>query len=144
MIIHAGLIACRTGGVWRGVLVEGPSGSGKSDLALRAIGEGFSLVADDRTLMFQSGGRLFGRAPASLHGLIEARGVGIVRHTARPFASVDLLVRCESTPEAVERMPPYDTTVISGVAIPGISLWPFENSAPAKIRRAIEHLGAGA
>ena len=51
MIHHAGLLARWTGGHWRGVLIEGESGSGKSDLALRALDDGWSLVADDRTLL---------------------------------------------------------------------------------------------
>ena len=77
MILHAGLIAARIAGFWRGVLIEGPSGSGKSDLALRALSQGFRLVADDRVVVWASGGRLFGRAPEILNGLIELRGLGV-------------------------------------------------------------------
>ena len=58
MIRHAGLIARRMGGVWRGVLIEGPSGAGKSDLALRALDQGFRLVADDRVVVWTDAGRL--------------------------------------------------------------------------------------
>jgi serine kinase of HPr protein (carbohydrate metabolism regulator) len=78
MIRHAGLIAHRVAGTWRGALVEGPSGVGKSDLALRALDQGFVLVADDRTLVFVSGGELYGRAPDALAGLVEARGLGVL------------------------------------------------------------------
>ncbi len=84
MIVHGGLIARRLGEHWRGVLIEGPSGAGKSDLALRALERGFSLVADDRVRLFVSGGRLYGRAPSALAGLIEARGIGVTR---RPFVA---------------------------------------------------------
>lgn len=143
MIRHAGLIARRHGGGWRGALIEGPSGVGKSDLALRALSEGFRLVADDRTLLFVSGGRLFGRAPAPLHGLIEARGVGILRLDALDFAPVDLWVRCTMSAEDVERLPSLATEVLLGVSLPVIEMYPLEFSAPAKLRRAIEHLGAG-
>lgn len=94
MILHAGLIARRQAGRWRGVLIEGASGAGKSDLALRAIDAGWALVADDRTLVWVSGGRLFGRAPAPLAGLIEARGVGVVASPWRAFAGIDLIVTC--------------------------------------------------
>ena len=69
MIRHAGLVALRWRGDWQGVLIEGPPGSGKSDLALRALTEGFRLVADDRVLLWTSGGRLWGRAPDVLAGL---------------------------------------------------------------------------
>ncbi len=142
MIVHAGLIALRLGGGWRGVLIQGPSGSGKSDLALRAIGQGFRLVADDRTVLFLSAGRLFGRAPGPLHGLIEIRGVGVARMAVLNLAPVVLSVRCKTTPDAVERHPESTFIDLLGVATPILDLWPFENSAPAKISRAIEHLGA--
>ncbi len=87
MILHGGLIARRQNGFWRGALIEGASGSGKSDLALRAIDQGFRLVADDRVVVFPAGGRLYGRAPETLAGLIEVRGVGVIgapRAGARP------------------------------------------------------------
>ncbi len=142
MIVHAGLIALRLGGGWRGVLIQGPSGSGKSDLALRAIGQGFRLVADDRTVLFLSAGRLFGRAPGALHGLIEIRGVGVVQMAVLDLAPIVLSVRCKTTLDAVERHPESTFIDLLGVAAPVMDLWPFENSAPAKISRAIEHLGA--
>ena len=69
-IRHGGLIVLRQGGVWRGALIEGPSGVGKSDLALRALDAGFRLVADDRVVVFATGGRLYGKPPEPLAGLI--------------------------------------------------------------------------
>ena len=144
MIVHAGLIARQVAGAWRGVLILGPSGVGKSDLALRALAEGFSLVADDRTLLFLSANRLFGRAPDALHGLIEARGLGVLRQAARRFAPVSLAVRCKSGPADGERLPPEQRERLMGVDIPLVDIWPIENSATAKISRAIEHLGPGA
>ena len=144
MILHAGLIARLSPGGWRGALIIGPSGVGKSDLALRALDQRFALVADDRTLVFVCQGQVFGRAPGPLAGLIEVRGVGIVRQPALTVAPITLIVRCVEAPEAVERLPEHGTSPILGVALPTIDLWPRENSAPAKIGRAIEHLGASA
>ena len=141
MIRHAGLIARRMAGAWRGALIEGPSGVGKSDLALRAVDQGFSLVADDRTLVFLSNGKLFGRAPDALAGLIEARGVGVLSQPCRPFCRIDLLVRCVDRPQAVERLPDPVFEVIEGVSTPVLQLWPLEPAAPGKIRRMFEHLG---
>jgi serine kinase of HPr protein (carbohydrate metabolism regulator) len=141
MIRHAGLIARRVAGAWRGALIEGPSGVGKSDLALRALDQGFVLVADDRTLVFVSNGGLFGRAPDTLAGLIEARGQGVLSQPFRSFCRIDLLVRCVDRPGAVERLPDPLSEVIAGVCVPVLDLWPLEPAAPAKIRRMFEHLG---
>lgn len=142
MIIHAGLIACHDGDRWRGVLLIGPSGAGKSDLALRALDHGFRLVADDRALLFVSAGRLFGRAPNALFGLIEIRGVGVVGCDALTVAEVFLAVRCKTSASEVERLPAATSECLLGVETPAIDLCPLENSAPAKIRRAIEFLRA--
>ncbi|MBO9559268.1 MAG: HPr kinase/phosphorylase [Caulobacter sp.] len=141
MIRHAGLIARRVAGTWRGALIEGPSGVGKSDLALRALDQGFVLVADDRVLVFVSGGELYGRAPDSLSGLVEARGLGVLSEPSRPFVRIDLLVRCVDRPQAVERLPDPMFEVIEGVSIKVLDLWPLEPGAPGKIRRMFEHLG---
>jgi serine kinase of HPr protein (carbohydrate metabolism regulator) len=144
MIRHAGLVATRLAGRWRGALIEGPSGTGKSDLAIRMIATGFRLVADDQVAVWTSGGRLYGRAPQALSGLIEARGIGIIPQTPLDFCEIVLLVECRREPNAVERMPDAAPTDILGVAIPRIELWPFEAAGPAKLRRALEHLGGGA
>jgi serine kinase of HPr protein (carbohydrate metabolism regulator) len=144
MILHAGLIALRVRGAWRGVLIRGPSACGKSDLALRALDADFRLVADDRTLLFVSGGVLFGRAPGPLQGLIEIRGVGVVRKSALTLAPVALCVRCKNSPGEIERLPDPRAETFLGIATPALDLWPLENSAPAKIGRALEHLGGRA
>jgi serine kinase of HPr protein (carbohydrate metabolism regulator) len=140
MIRHAGLLALRRGGDWRGVLIEGPAGSGKSDLALRALDAGWSLVADDRTLLWTCGARLYGRAPDPLAGLIEARGLGVLATPARTFARVCLVVSCTPA-EAVERLPEETATTLLGVCLPLVRLAALEASAPAKLSRAMTHLG---
>ena len=140
MIHHAGLLALRQAGDWRGALIEGASGSGKSDLALRALDAGWSLVADDRTLLWACDGRLYGRAPDTLAGLIEARGLGIVATPGRAFAEVALVARCVSIDE-VERLPNDETCLLLGVRLPMIRLAALEASAPAKLSRALTHLG---
>jgi len=141
MIRHAGLIARHVAGIWRGALIEGPSGVGKSDLALRALDQGFVLVADDRTLVFVSGGKLYGRAPDPLAGLIEARGLGVLSQPHRRFCRIDLLVRCVDRPQAVERLPDPLFEAVEGVSTRVLDLWPLEPAAPGKIRRVFEQLG---
>jgi serine kinase of HPr protein (carbohydrate metabolism regulator) len=141
MIVHAGLIALWRPDGWSGILIEGPSGVGKSDLALRALEAGFRLVSDDRTCLFKSSERLFGRAPPTLFGMIEARGLGVLRERALTLTEIRLLVRCAHAPKDVERMPDMELQTRAGVSVPALDLWPFEHSAPAKLRRAVEWLG---
>lgn len=138
MIRHAGLIARRQGGVWRGVLIEGPSGAGKSDLALRALDQGFRLVADDRVLVWADGGRLYGRAPDALSGLIEVRGLDVIAVEPLPLCEVALHVVLE----APDRIPGPATETIIGIPIPHLAVAPFESSAPAKLSRAMETFDA--
>jgi serine kinase of HPr protein (carbohydrate metabolism regulator) len=136
MIAHAGLIARRVAGRWRGALIEGASGVGKSDLALRALGEGFRLVADDRVVLWTSAGRLFGRAPGPLHGLIEVRGVDITGELALPFCEVVLAV----SPGTPERLPEPRLVEREGLKLPLLTLSYREASAPAKLGRALAAL----
>lgn len=139
MILHGGLVALRQGGRWRGALILGPSGAGKSDLALRALDLGLRLVADDRVTVWTSGGALFGRAPDPLAGLIEARGHGIGPEPSLAFAEIVLAVRCVS--ESIERLPDPQVEIVAGTPVPMTRLDPREASAPAKLRRALLHLG---
>ena len=118
------------------VLLRGPSGSGKSDLALRLIDGGATLVADDCVLLSRRGADVVAAAPETIAGRMEVRGLGIVRVPCAGPAPVRLvadLVR----PEAVDRLPKPAETVLLGVAIPLIRLAPFETSAPAKLRLAL-------
>ena len=137
MILHAGLIARYDAGGWRGVLIEGPSGGGKSDLALRCLERGFRLVADDRVLVWRSGGRLFGRAPDSLAGLMEVRNLGVLPTPALALAPIALAVRLG--PGA--RLPDRETVRHPEVELPALTLAGLEDSAPAKLGRALDALG---
>jgi len=133
VIRHAGLIAQRRAGVWTGVLIDGPSGAGKSDLALRALDHGFRLVADDRVLLWVSAGRLYGRAPDPLSGLMEVRGLDVVCPPALPFCRIGLAVSL-ATPD---RIADFATVAVLGIDIPLLAADPFEISAPAKLSRAL-------
>ena len=136
MIAHAGLIARRIGGRWRGVLIEGPSGAGKSDLALRALDHGFRLVADDRVILWACEGRLYGRAPGPLGGLMEVRGIDVLDEPALAFSEVALVV----APGAPERLPDPQTIELQGVRLPRGVLTYAEASAAAKLGRALSAL----
>jgi HPr kinase/phosphorylase len=118
-----------------GVLLIGESGSGKSDLALRAIDAGAVLVADDRVELRRDGERLIASAPAPLVGLIEIRGVGIIQQPHATSAPVRLVVAL-CAPAAVPRLPEPDAIDYLGVVSPKLFLAPFESSAVIKLRLA--------
>jgi serine kinase of HPr protein (carbohydrate metabolism regulator) len=119
-----------------GILLRGPSGSGKSDLALRAIDRGARLVADDRVVLTRRGESVIASAPSSLRGLIEIRGLGIMRMDAAAEAEVALAVDL-TEPELVQRLPLRRDCDIEGATIAWMALAPFEASAPAKLRLAL-------
>jgi serine kinase of HPr protein (carbohydrate metabolism regulator) len=132
LLVHATAVAI--GGA--AVLLRGPSGSGKSDLALRLIDAGAGLVADDQCELTRRGERILAAAPAAIAGLIEVRGVGVLRLACLPQSPVGLLVDL-APPEAIERLPEPCTEIVLGVAVPRIMLAPFEASAAAKLRLAL-------
>jgi HPr kinase/phosphorylase len=123
-----------------GVLIRGPSGSGKSDLALRMIDGGAHLVADDRVVIEHVNGALEARAPKALQGMIEVRGLGIVsllESMVAPVARIELVVDLSESRADIERMPEAERVDLEVVEIRRLRLWPFEASAAAKVRLAI-------
>ncbi len=122
------------------LLLIGPSGSGKSDLALRMIDGGARLVSDDRVELVVEGDRLCCRAPSnippSLLGRIEARGVGIVP-APRTTGSTPLQWVITLVPSAeVERLPAAESRTFLGHAVPVLRLNAFEASTAVKLRLA--------
>jgi serine kinase of HPr protein (carbohydrate metabolism regulator) len=126
--VHAtGVAVHEGGGRWRGLLILGPSGAGKSDLALRLIGRGARLVADDYCHVWTSAGRLYAAAPGTIAGRIEARGLGIVAAPMRSSAPVVLAVACVTGP--VERLPEPEVWRFGGLEVPLLRLDPRPASA---------------
>lgn len=119
-----------------GVLLLGPSASGKSDLALRLMDGGARLVADDRADLALEDGRLVASAPKDIAGRIEVRGLGILEFDALEKTPVALAVDLVP-PDEVERVPEPATVDFLGVAVPLVRLAPFEASAAAKVRAAL-------
>ncbi len=145
MLVHASCVALQPRGrAWRAVLLRGPSGAGKSDLALRLIDAGARLVSDDQTALVRKGGILIATPPARIAGLIEARGVGIVRLARGQLlarAPVALLVDLVLS-ERIERLPEPARESLLGIDLPVLALAAFEASAPAKLRLALARIAA--
>lgn len=130
-LLHATAIAING----EGVLLLGPSGSGKSDLALRLIDRGAKLISDDAVPVDCSGALPVLAAAQNIEGKLEVRGVGIC--TVGNIQSAPLRLAVELSAE-LERLPPQGQTIsICGYDVPSLKLAPFETSAPIKLEYAL-------
>ncbi len=132
MQIHATVVSIDG----NGIVFCGPSGSGKSDLALRLIDDGADLVADDRCDLVTRGDMVIASPPDEIAGLLEVRGLGIYRFGFVAAIPVALVVDM-SPADAIERLPEPASCTDWGPAIPCIQLAPFEASAANKVRVAL-------
>lgn len=133
--IHATAVALGDAGV----LLLGPAGAGKSDLALRLIAAGWRLVADDRVTITRDGDGLRASAPPPLAGRMEVRGVGIVAQPTAP-ARLALVLDLGAMPQ---RLPDAASVMIAGAALPCLAFDPFGASAPQRAERALASHGLG-
>ena len=140
-LIHASCVAFGK----HGVLIRGPSGSGKSELVLRLIdAEGYglggtahraTLVADDQVVLTLIEGQIYTKPAPALAGLLEIRGQGIVNleyvQDIALVLVVDLVPACE-----IARMPEPEEliTELLGLSVPRLALDGHSAAAPAKLR----------
>ena len=133
--VHASTVAMDG----RAVLISGPSGSGKSDLTLRLLDRGFTLVSDDQTLVRREEDRLIASAPPTIAGKLEIRGIGIVDMEHVNDMPVALLVELTSD---IQRLPDDNRErLILGVSLPLISIDAMAASAPSKVALALDRMG---
>jgi HPr kinase/phosphorylase len=127
-------------------LLRGPSGSGKSDLALRflflarrgpAALEAPILVADDQVCLVRNDGRILARPPDTIRGKMEVRGIGLVEVKSLMEAELALVV--DLLPAAqIERLPEGNAKArLLGIDLPLVGLFPWEASAPIKLAIAL-------
>ena len=133
--LHASCVASEG----RAVLIGGPSGSGKSDLALRLLDRGFTLVSDDRTIVRKDGARLVASAPETITGKLEIRGLGIVEMATVQDVPLALVVELRSD---IQRLPDDSRErLILGIGVPLISVDAMTASAASKVAIALDRLG---
>ena len=133
--VHASTVAIDG----RAVLITGPSGSGKSDLTLRLLDRGFTLVSDDQTIVRRDGDRLIATAPPTIAGKLEVRGIGIVEMERLDNVPIALIVELTSD---IQRLPDDSRErPILGVALPVISIDAMTASAPSKVAVALDRMG---
>lgn len=132
-ILHASCVALNG----RGLLITGASGSGKSGLALALMSHGATLVADDRVIVRRRGGALLAEPPAPIRGLIEARGVGLLRAAVAAPVRLFAVVAMDRT--ETERLPPGREATILGAALPEFFNVDSAHFAPA----LLQYLRAG-
>src|ERR1700722_311946 len=112
-----------------GVLLVGPSGPGKSDLALRLLGQGFGLVADDQVDVIEG----FARSPAALAGLLEVRGLGIVRLPHLADVKLNLVVELADRTELLPHPERH-----AELNLPLVRLNALDVSAPDRVALALD------
>ena len=146
LLLHASCVAKQDqNGAYHGILLRGAPGAGKSDLSLRLIAAGWQLVADDQTIIApnvtdaaphcaREKAAIIARCPPAIRGLIEMRGVGLIKMESVESAQIDCIF--DLLPhEKIERYPDSEQIFdrFFGIALRKYQLCGFSASAPDKI-----------
>lgn len=122
-----------------GIFIQGASGAGKSDFAIRLIEMGANLIADDYTNLTPASDALIASAPENIKGLIEIHGIGVISTEVKKQTQVKLVVELVEG-DKIERMPEQQSTLIEGVSLPLIFLCAKQASATAKLSLYLKSL----
>jgi HPr kinase/phosphorylase len=123
--VHASCVLCNG----YGLLIVGPSGSGKSGLALRLMALGAELIADDRVVLTRKDDCVEASCPGTILGRIEARQIGILTTNPAEAATIQYVVDLGKPPAS--RLPHKATTSLEGIDIPLIAGQNVPNLAEA-------------
>ena len=115
-----------------GVLILGDSGSGKSDLALRLIDSGATLISDDISICRKNLNNIYLYCPPEIKGLLEVREIGVITVPFVERIKLRLVVNLKSNNN--ERFPKESSFRILGIKIPIINIEGKNSSAVAKIK----------
>jgi serine kinase of HPr protein (carbohydrate metabolism regulator) len=138
ILLHGSAVAMPVQGFMpSAVLLRGRSGSGKSDLVFRLIMAGGTLISDDQVLLERRQDKITASPVEAIHGLLEVRGVGLLKYPVAPETQLRLVVDLVAR-EDVPRLPERETVDILGVAVTALKLHAFDASTSSKIIRAIE------
>ena len=118
------------------VFIRGASGSGKSDLAFRLIMQGAALISDDQVELERRQDKVYAGAVDAIRGLIEVRGLGLLRYPVAGPAALKLVIDLCAR-EDVPRLPEWQDMDILGVPVPLLRLHAFDASAADKLRMAM-------
>ena len=123
----------------RGVLIEGGSGTGKSSLALALIDRGATLVGDDSVMLTAESGQLIASPHSQTRGLLEVRNLGLLSYPVAERVMIALVIRLDpGAPRFIEQA---DSTVIAGIALPMIALWPDSPVLAIRAELALARFG---
>jgi serine kinase of HPr protein (carbohydrate metabolism regulator) len=122
----------------RALLIQGPSGSGKSSLALALIDRGATLVGDDGVRLEAEYGRLRAKPPPNIRGLIEIRNLGIA---TMPVGEGCVALSITLDPEAPRFVEKAQQVEIFGCMVPRIALWPDAPALPLRAEWALRLYG---
>ena len=124
-----------------GILIIGHSGSGKSDLALRLIDSGGTLISDDQTLCLKKQNEIFLFSIEAIYGLLEVRDMGIIKV---PYVeNVKMKIIVSLVQKKTERLYPKNEKRLLGLNFPHLELEPNEISAVAKIKLKLNERFSG-
>lgn len=115
-----------------GCLILGASGTGKSRLAAEAMSQGAKLVADDRVALMAMSGLLAASAAPGLQGILEIRGMGLIRLVDVPTRQIIHLI-VELDPETNVRLPEPQTREYCGIKVPYLRLPPAPHTCAATL-----------
>jgi serine kinase of HPr protein (carbohydrate metabolism regulator) len=135
MLLHATCVAIDN----HGILLTGPSGIGKSDLALRLIDQGAMLVADDQVIISHDGDQVVAQCPETTVGLLEVRHVGLLRLPFLPKIPLALQIDLVTLDTPLARLPEPQIIFHLDRPLRCLRLPAMAASTPAKIRAALRY-----